>query len=174
LGENHTLTARIIFTQAGLRHREGKLDEAEKLYRVALERRRRLLGNDHADTLYIVNQLGDVVQMRERFADAESLFREAFVGFQRLFGDDHWQTAIARKQLGRALTGLGRYADAEELLLEANRVLTSAPADHERSRQQSVEAIIKLYEAWDEAEPEKDYAAKAEPWRKKLSRQAAP
>jgi serine/threonine protein kinase/Tfp pilus assembly protein PilF len=174
MGDNNSLTARIIFTQGGMHHRQEKFADAEKLYRDALERRRRLLGNDHADTLYVLNQLGDVLLARDQFVEAEPLFREAFVGFQRRFGDEHWQTAIGRTQLGRALTGLDRYAEAEKLLLEANRVLSTAAADHERSRQQCFQAIVKLYEAWDADEPGKGHAAKAEPFQKKLTRPQQP
>jgi hypothetical protein len=33
---------------------------------------------------------------------------------------------------------------------------------------QSVESLVDLYESWDKAEPGKGFAAKAEPWKRKL------
>jgi len=50
---------------AMLFHDQGKLDEAEPLFREALEVRRRTLGDTHPNTLANINNLGLLLKARE-------------------------------------------------------------------------------------------------------------
>jgi len=56
---------------------QGKLNEAEPLFREALEGRRRTLGDTHPSTLNSINNLGLLLEDQGKLNEAESLFREA-------------------------------------------------------------------------------------------------
>jgi serine/threonine protein kinase/Flp pilus assembly protein TadD len=174
LGDEHPLAARIIFNQADLLRGKGQLEEAEPLYRDALQRRRRLLGDNHVDTLYVISALADLLQARDQLDEAERLFREALAGFERALGKESWNVAVAGVQLGGALTALHRFAEAETQLVEAHRILERARGEHQQRRQRCVEALVRLYESWNAAEPGKNYGEKADKWREKLSGAAQP
>ena len=57
--------------------------------------------------------------------------------------------------------------EAEPLLLEAYERIQPPPSFAIRKRE-ALERIVKLYEAWDTAEPGNGHAAKAAEWRAKL------
>jgi hypothetical protein len=60
-----------------------------------------------------------------------------------------------------------RHAEAEPLLLEAYERM-QPPQRQIIRKQQALERIVQLYEAWDAAEPGKGYAEQAAEWRAKL------
>jgi tetratricopeptide (TPR) repeat protein len=53
----------------------GLFSEAEKQLKVAVELRKRVLGESHADTLALMNILGDLYRQQARYAEAEPLLR---------------------------------------------------------------------------------------------------
>ena len=52
------------------------LDAAERRFEEALEIRRDLLGDDHPDTIFLLNNLATVYTYKERYEEAESLYRD--------------------------------------------------------------------------------------------------
>ena len=59
---------------------QGKLDEAEPLYREALAGRRAALGDTHPSTLGSINNLGLLLQAQGKRDEAEPLLAEARAG----------------------------------------------------------------------------------------------
>ncbi|MAG64035.1 hypothetical protein CMO84_11000 [Candidatus Woesearchaeota archaeon] len=78
---------------------QGKYDEAEPLYREALEAKHRTLGDEHPSTLISIGNLGNLLQAQGKYDEAESLFREALAGFRRKLGDEHPHTLKTREAL---------------------------------------------------------------------------
>jgi hypothetical protein len=165
---DHPLTPAAMFNLADLRHSQGKLDDAQKLYEMALNRRRRLLGDAHADTIYVMHSLAILLHMQGHADQALPMFREVLAGYRRVFGDEHWQVGVAHMHVGRSLTALGKYDDAEPELVKADRLLAAAQGSQTERRQRLCENFVGLYEAWDKSEPGKGYGAKAAQWRAKL------
>jgi tetratricopeptide (TPR) repeat protein len=97
----------------------GRLNEAEKLERDALEIQRRVLGNDHPDTLTSMNNLAFTLRREGRYPEAEQLFREALDIRRRVLGNDHPATAGSMSNLAITLAREGRYPEAEQLFREA-------------------------------------------------------
>ena len=62
---------------AGLYESQGRYSEAEPLYRLALEKRRAVLGEKHPDTLSSVNNLAGLYRAQGRYSEAEPLYRLA-------------------------------------------------------------------------------------------------
>ena len=54
---------------------QGKFAEAEPYYREALEKRRRVLGEEHPDTLVSINNMATLLEKQGRLDEAELLQR---------------------------------------------------------------------------------------------------
>jgi Tetratricopeptide repeat len=79
--------------------------EAEQLSREVLADRRRLLGEDHPDTLTSRATLARLAARQGRRAEAEELYRQVIADRTRVLGGHHPDTAAARHEL--ALMGAG-------------------------------------------------------------------
>jgi hypothetical protein len=108
-----------IHNMGGLLHDQGKLEEAERYRREALDRRRRVLGNDHPDTLEAMLSLGKVRADQGQLDEAERLLRESADGRRRVLGNQHADTLSSIGELGSVLDARGRERDAEALLRES-------------------------------------------------------
>ncbi len=164
-GDDHPET---LVSQSGVGfalEQQNKLAEAETLYRDATDKFRRVLGNAHTNTLSSIGNIVSVLITQARFAEAEPLQREVVAGNERALGGQHARVGNARRNLGRVLTGLQRFAEAEAELLAAERVLSIAQGVSAENKKKCVAALIELYDAWDQAEPDKGHAASATTWR---------
>jgi non-specific serine/threonine protein kinase/serine/threonine-protein kinase len=92
---------------------QGKLDEAEKFYREALEGQRRVLGDDHEKTLSTINNMGSVLEAQRRFDEALVFHEEALERKRRVLGEDHPVTISSLNNMGTILYKLGRKEEAE-------------------------------------------------------------
>jgi hypothetical protein len=115
----------------------------------------------------VLTEQGEHAEAIALLTPAESPMRETFTG------GNAYRTALLLTSLGRARAGLGydadRFALAEANLLEAHAMyLDTRGAEHEDT-EECVEALVDLYTAWNEAEPEGGYDAKAAEWRAKLA-----
>jgi eukaryotic-like serine/threonine-protein kinase len=113
----------IAETYTGL----GKLAEAERLGRAALDGQRRELGGAHEGVAASLVVLADVHMRQGRYAEAEREAREALGIRERLTGRADEHVAACLSQLGRILNFEGKYEPArqaaEEGLAIRRRVL---------------------------------------------------
>ena len=86
---------------------QGKYDEAEPLYREALEVSRETLGSRHPNTLNSISNLGVLLKAKGDLAAAEPLYREALKGRRETLGSRHPQTLTSIKSLGKLLKEKG-------------------------------------------------------------------
>lgn len=86
--------------------KQGRLDEAEALYREALGGNRRVLGDEHPSTLRVVSYMGLLYQRRGKLDEAEALFREALEARRLVLGDEHPETLNSICNLGELLEKL--------------------------------------------------------------------
>ena len=97
---------------------QGKHDEAEPLYREALELTRETLGNRHPNTLACINNLGALLMDKGDLAAAEPLLREVLEVLRETLGNRHPNTINSIHNLGSLLTiKKGDHAAAAEALL---------------------------------------------------------
>lgn len=73
-------------------HRAGKLDLAVSLAEQTLEKRKRILGPEHADTVLMMFLAADAYRDARRLGEAEPLFVEALPGLRRTLGLAHATT----------------------------------------------------------------------------------
>ena len=106
-------------------------DEAEPLFRKALDIRRAALPAGHPDIAQSLNNLANLLEVTGRTAEAEPLFREA-LDIQRVaLPAGHPDIAYGLNNLAGLLLTTGRYAEAEPLYREALDIRRAAqPAGH--------------------------------------------
>jgi len=96
-------------------HGQGKYREAETLHRYALEVRRRVLGNEDADTLTAEDALADDLYSQGKYRDTEALQREVLEARRRVLGNEHSDTLASKERLANSLYWQGNYREAEPL-----------------------------------------------------------
>jgi tetratricopeptide (TPR) repeat protein len=97
--------------------------------RDAAERFRRVLGDDHPDTIGAIYNYGALLRKQGKHAEAEPLLRLAVGRRRRIFGEDHPGTLNATAGLAYALMGQGKLAEAEPLFAEVYRRTPGARMD---------------------------------------------
>jgi serine/threonine protein kinase/Tfp pilus assembly protein PilF len=100
-------------------HSIGRTDLALPHVEVALTLRRRLLGDDHPDTMSLINGVGFVLREQGKLNEAEPLLREALERRRRALGDDHPHTMFSIDNLGGLRSDQGKLGEAEPLCREA-------------------------------------------------------
>ena len=94
---------------------QGKYYTAEKIHRLALEGREKVLGLEDLHTLTSVNNLAIVLQKQGKYKKAEEMHQRALGGYEKVFGVDHPDTLTSVNNLAIVLQEQGKYKEAEEL-----------------------------------------------------------
>lgn len=98
---------------------DGKLTEAEAVFRQALEIRQKMFGPSSKEVGPALNNLGVAIAMQGRLADAEPLVRSAYMIARRDPGPDSKESMDAMMNLATIVEGMARYDEAESLNKEA-------------------------------------------------------
>jgi tetratricopeptide (TPR) repeat protein/predicted Ser/Thr protein kinase len=105
---------------ARLRHRfERKPQEAQTLYREALDLSRRWYPSGHPDIALCLSELAGALRDGGEPAEAEKLARESLAMYQQLYGAQHREVIVATERLARILTARGNVDEAARLLHQA-------------------------------------------------------
>jgi tetratricopeptide (TPR) repeat protein len=151
-----------------LLYRQGKLAEAEPYYRDALEKRRRVLGEEHPNTLDSISNMGVLLGSQGKLAEAEPYCRDALEKRRRVLGEDHWETLISINTMGALLQDQVKLAEAEPYLREVLQKSHRLLGDENPNTVISVARLVRLeldqhrdQEALDLIEPFEPAARKA-------------
>jgi serine/threonine-protein kinase len=104
----------------------GKLDQADSLLQMALERRKSVFGPDHPEVAESLLYLGGLRRDQAKFAESERLVREALAMDRRHLPAEHPAIAMATSTLGQLLVMRGSYDQAIGVLTEAVRLQTAS------------------------------------------------
>jgi hypothetical protein len=88
----------------------GEDEQARRLYEDTLVRRRRMLGDDHPDTLNSANNLAITLQALGEDEHARRLYEDTLARRRRVLGDDHPETIRSANNLARMSGTTGRTA----------------------------------------------------------------
>jgi len=89
------------------------LNEAEPIYREALEVSRRTLGDTHPSTLTSINNHATLLQDQGKLNEAEPLLKEALEVSRRILGSTHPSTLTSVNNLGLLFKAQGKLSEAE-------------------------------------------------------------
>jgi len=92
---------------------------AVPLQESALAMRRRVLGEDHADTLTSLSNMGVALVDQGKFAEAEPFYREAMERRRKVLGGKHADTLLSINNMGALLLAQSKLPEAETYLREA-------------------------------------------------------
>ncbi|KAF2122709.1 hypothetical protein BDV96DRAFT_639276 [Lophiotrema nucula] len=114
LCDSDTLAADVKLNTLALGlQKERLLSEAEKIHRLCLARRLRLLGPEDRITLQSKENLSIVLHEQGRIAEAEPLLRSTAQSYESTHGSNHPDTLRVYQNLTSTLRDLDRYAEAE-------------------------------------------------------------
>lgn len=116
LGGAHRDVAVVVNQLAVIRFHEGRLDEAEALWKRGLAILADTAGTEDPAYLVALHNLGAVYLGRSRLDEAERLLVAALEGRRRILGDDHVQTLTTMSNLAQCYDLQGRPERAEPML----------------------------------------------------------
>ena len=157
LGPDHADTLASMDAVAYVYWHQLRDNEAEKLYREALQLLRRKLGTDRPESIEALNNLGRMMVQQHR-SDAIPVLGEALERARRALGPDHRVTVHSTIYLAMAYSNGGRHQEAETLFREglaADRRMLGP--DHPETAQAMGNLALVLANSKQYAEAEKLY-----------------
>ena len=128
-----------IWNDYGLALRtQGKLAEAEKLYRRALAIYRRIGDDESQDQMHSRNNLAMVLAQEGKLDEAESLLREVLATQRRVLHEPHVDIAITLNNLSTVVRRRGDLDQAEALARDALAQRRAVLGDHHPAVAQSI------------------------------------
>ena len=97
----------------------GLVTEPTEILHTALQLRREHQGNDHPDTLTMVNSMGTLLEAQGKLDEAMPYYKEALEGRRRVQGNDHPDTLISINSMGSLLQADGKLDEAIPYYKEA-------------------------------------------------------
>jgi len=101
---------------------QGRYDDAEPLFLENLTSSRRVLGDDHPDTLMTMSGLGDLYVKQRRYEEARPLLEAALDARLRVLGEDHLHVGYSHFSLGCLSASVGKRSEALDHLRQAVRL----------------------------------------------------
>jgi tetratricopeptide (TPR) repeat protein len=98
---------------------QGRLTEAEAMYKETLVGCEKAFGVEHQATLATVNYLGILYWRQSRHTEAETMYKRALAGYEKALGVEHVSTLDAINNLGILYDQQGRLAEAEVMYKKA-------------------------------------------------------
>ncbi len=163
----HTKAGAIVGSLCDALEERNQFDQADAWRRKWLAAVTKRDGPDSAESAGDLAEQAEDMLGRGRHTGAEAILRECVAILQKK-QPESWKTFRAQSLLGVALMGAEKYAEAEPLLVQGYEGLKAREAQITRplARHRVTEAgerIVRLYEAWGQAE-------EAARWRAKLLR----
>ena len=122
----------------------------------ALELRRRVLGDEHPDTLASTNNLAELYRDQGKYAKAEQLYAQALEVLPRVLGEQHPHTLKTMNNLALLHYARGQLAQAESLHAKTLELRQVSLGEDHLDTLASMNNLASVYEA-------RNQLAKAEP-----------
>jgi tetratricopeptide (TPR) repeat protein len=145
LGPEHPNTFTALNSLAGLCSIQGRYEEAEALYRRALEIGERTLGPEHSNTATALNDLAGLYSDQGRYREAEPLYRRALEIRERTLGPEHPDTAAALNNLAGLYRIQGPYEEAEALYRRTLEIWEKALGPEHSNTATALQDLARLY-----------------------------
>ncbi|KAL7754809.1 hypothetical protein ACKLNR_015149 [Fusarium oxysporum f. sp. zingiberi] len=96
----------------------GRWNDAAVSRREVLEKRQRILGDEHPDTIMAMNNLAATLSNQGKLDEAASMMKEVLEKMQRILGDEHPHTISAMNNLAATLGDQGKLDEAASMMKE--------------------------------------------------------
>jgi tetratricopeptide (TPR) repeat protein len=133
----------------------GYWKDAEKLEVQVMETRKKLLGEEHPDTLTSMANLASTYWNQGRWKEAEELEVEVMKTSKRLLGEEHPDTLTSMANLASTYWNQGQWKEAEELEVEVMKTRKRLLGEEHPSTLTSMGNLASTYRnqgRWKEAE----------------------
>ena len=117
-GSDHPDTLGAINNLGALFYAQQRFLEADALFREGMERYRRLLGPEIAETQVAISNAGESARELGQLEEAHKLGSEAVGLSRQSVLNGHWYQGVFLREHATTLVTMGRYTDAEEEMLE--------------------------------------------------------
>lgn len=142
-GGDELAAAAALYDLAVARRQEGKLDEAEQLYRQALEICERKQGPDSLDVAAVLNNLAGVEAARGNYTAARPLLERTVSIREHALGEQNVLTAQSMSNLALLYAAEGEVQLAEPLYRRSLAILEKT----DRPSQGDLEQVLENYAA---------------------------
>ena len=104
-----TNQAQVALSLGWYLYLRGEYKTAEKVVRMSVEARERVLGPEHPHTLTSVSQLGSVLKNQDKYEKAKAMHRRALKGREKILEPKHSHTFTSVSNLGSMLKNQDKY-----------------------------------------------------------------
>ncbi|KAK0744092.1 hypothetical protein B0T18DRAFT_196285 [Schizothecium vesticola] len=147
--------ASLLHCAAGFFDYHGQWKEAERFSMQAKELRKRVLGEEHPDTLWSMTELASIYAYQGRWKEAESLEVQVLRTKQKVLGEEHPDTLISMANLASTYCVQGRWKQAEDLQAKELTICSRVLGRNHLSTLSSISNLASTYQnqgRWKEAE----------------------
>jgi tetratricopeptide (TPR) repeat protein len=134
---------------------DGRYKEAEELHVQVMQTRKRVLGDDHPDTLISMVNLALTYSNQGRWKEAEELEVQVMQTEKRLLGDEHPDTLTSMANLAATYRDQGQWKEAEELEVQVMQTTKGVLGHEHPDTLASMANLASTYRdqgRWNEAE----------------------
>ncbi|KAL8831573.1 MAG: hypothetical protein Q9191_000782 [Dirinaria sp. TL-2023a] len=107
--------ATLLYYAAWYTLEKGIITEAIDLFEMAIKVRKKILGQEHEETLSSMSMIGQAYSSGGRWTEAEELQVQVLETRKRVLGEEHPNTLISMGNLASTFGNQGRWKEAEEL-----------------------------------------------------------
>ncbi len=140
-------TAELLSQMGTLLLTKADYEEAEPLFRRALQIDEARYGQDHPDVAIRLNNLAGLLKATNRLAEAEPIYRRALQIDEGSYGQDHPDVASDLNNLAALLQAANRLAEAEPLMCRAFMIFLSGLGLGHPNSQTVLDNYIKILQA---------------------------
>jgi hypothetical protein len=147
--------AKVLYRAAWYAERIGNIADAEMLATKAMKARKKVLGQEHEDTLWSAAMVGLAYKLGGRWDEAEELFVQVMETSKTKLGADHPSTLTSMANLASTYRNQGRWNEAEKLevqVLETSKTKLGADHPYTLISMANLAATYRNQGRWNEAE----------------------
>jgi tetratricopeptide (TPR) repeat protein len=145
----------LVWNCARALYSDGRYEEAEELQVQVMQTTKRVLGDEHPDTLTSIDNLASTYWKQGRWKEAEELQMQVMQTTKSVLGDDHLDTLISMANLALTYSDQGRWKEAEELQVQVMQTTERMLGDEHPDTLTSIGNLASTYRnqgRWKEAE----------------------
>jgi tetratricopeptide (TPR) repeat protein len=134
---------------------DGRYEEAEELEVQVMQTTKRVLGDEHPDTLTSMANLASTYRKQGRWTEAEELNVQVMQARMRVLSDEHPDTLTSTANLALTYSDQGRWREAEELQVQVMHTRKRVFGDEHPDTLTSMANLASTYRKqgrWTEAE----------------------